>query len=47
VLKNFTNGADGGLPQSDVIFDASGNLYGTTSKGGTNHLGVVWQITPH
>jgi uncharacterized repeat protein (TIGR03803 family) len=46
VLKNFTNGADGGLPQSDVIFDASGHLYGTASKGGTSHLGVVWQITP-
>jgi hypothetical protein len=46
VLKNFTNGADGGGPWSDVIFDASGNLYGTTSGGGTDHGGVVWMITP-
>jgi hypothetical protein len=25
--------SDGGLPQSDVIFDANGNLCGTASKG--------------
>jgi len=45
LLKEFDL-SDGGLPQSDVVFDASGNLHGTTWKGGTNHLGVVWKITP-
>ena len=29
VLYSFTGGADGGNPNSRLIFDASGNLYGT------------------
>jgi uncharacterized repeat protein (TIGR03803 family) len=33
-LHSFTNGADGGIPNGGVAFDASGNLYGTTSSGG-------------
>ena len=46
-LKDFASDVhDGGLPSSDVIFDASGNLYGTAAKGGTGKAGVVWQITP-
>ena len=34
VLKRFTNGSDGGFPYAGLIFDAAGNLYGTTSVGG-------------
>ena len=34
VLHNFTNGADGGNPQSGLILDGAGNLYGTTYVGG-------------
>jgi len=34
VLYRFS-GADGSLPQGGVILDSSGNLYGTTSSGGT------------
>jgi len=34
VLYDF-NGADGGLPYGGVIFDKSGNLYGTTEQGGS------------
>ncbi len=43
VLYNFTGGADGGLPQSGVIRDSAGNLYGTTSYGGTGS-GVVYRV---
>lgn len=34
VIYSFTGGADGSLPTSNLIADASGNLYGTTSEGG-------------
>ena len=47
VLHNFgiaTN--DGQLPHSNLIFDASGNLYGTTSLGGSQNDGTVFQVTP-
>jgi uncharacterized repeat protein (TIGR03803 family) len=43
VLHAFA-GSDGELPFSNVIFDSSGNLYGTASQGGG--YGVVWEITP-
>lgn len=39
-------GNDGCEPQSRVLIDASGNLYGTTRRGGTHLSGVVWEITP-
>ena len=34
ILHTFTGGNDGIGPESDLIFDAAGNLYGTTSYGG-------------
>lgn len=45
VLWNFT-GSDGGAPLSGVIFDSTGNLYGTTSLGGANGLGTVYELSP-
>lgn len=50
-LHDFTGGSDGGYPIGNVTFDASGNLYGTASSGGTGTAcyegcGVVWKITP-
>jgi uncharacterized repeat protein (TIGR03803 family) len=44
-LTGFNGGA-GGFPLSNVIQDASGNLYATASAGGNNHKGVVFEITP-
>lgn len=53
VLYSFTGGADGGEPFGGVIFDAAGNLYGTTSYGGYTFscdppfgCGVVFELTP-
>jgi uncharacterized repeat protein (TIGR03803 family) len=45
VLYSFTGGADGGNPNSRLIFDASGNLYGTTFSGGANGAGTVFKFT--
>jgi hypothetical protein len=45
-LYEFTGGADGSNPVSNVVLDASGNLYGTTYLGGSHNLGTVWQLVP-
>jgi len=45
-LYNFTGGADGAEPFSALIRDSAGNLYGTTSLGGTHQNGVVFKLTP-
>jgi hypothetical protein len=46
VLHRFSGGNDGGIPYSNVVFDSSGNLYGTASYFGAYGQGVVWEITP-
>ncbi len=45
-LHDFTGGSDGASPRCRLVFDSSGNLYGTTSIGGTGGYGVVFEITP-
>jgi uncharacterized repeat protein (TIGR03803 family) len=39
------NCSDGSLPQFGPIQGKDGNLYGTTSNGGANNLGVVYELT--
>jgi uncharacterized repeat protein (TIGR03803 family) len=46
VLYSFTGGLDGQTPNSKLFRDAAGNLYGSTSGGGTSDWGVVFKITP-
>lgn len=58
ILYRFSGGSDGGEPMAGLTFDQSGNLYGTTSKGGnlnnpycTNNnvnigCGVVFELSP-
>jgi uncharacterized repeat protein (TIGR03803 family) len=46
VLYGFGAGKDGSDP-SGVIFDAAGNLYGTTMTGGTYGYGTVFELSPH
>jgi uncharacterized repeat protein (TIGR03803 family) len=46
VLHSFAGGADGSTPYAPVIFDARGNLYGTTYVGGSTGLGIVYRLTP-
>ena len=42
----FDNCDDPCVPVGAVIFDASGNMYGTTLAGGAGGGGTVWEITP-
>ena len=46
MLYSFGTGNDGAYPRAGLIFDAAGNLYGTTSQGGTNGAGTVVELTP-
>ena len=46
ILHAFGATGDGAIPYSGVIADASGNLYGTTSAGGTAGYGTVYQLVP-
>jgi uncharacterized repeat protein (TIGR03803 family) len=41
------NCADGASPMSSLILSGAGNLYGTTTKGGANGAGVVFELIPH
>jgi len=45
VLYSFTGGADGANPNASLIFDASGNLYGTTYAGGAHSAGTVFEVS--
>src|SRR6185437_8582721 len=37
---------DGSEPYAEMIFDKEGNLYGTTSVGGSAGLGTVFRLAP-
>ena len=56
VLYQFMGGHDRAYPSSSLIFDATGNLYGTTDGGGdpdhcvvgsVDGCGVVFELTPN
>jgi uncharacterized repeat protein (TIGR03803 family) len=52
ILNRFTGGRDGDQPFAGVIFDAAGNLYGTTWVGGvkcaplSQRCGLVFELSP-
>ena len=48
ILHQFSNvGVDGANPVSTLVFDAAGNLYGTTENGGgPRDRGTVFKLTP-
>jgi len=47
VLYRFSGGVDGANPEGSLIFDASGNLYGTTDVGSGGSLrGTVFRLKP-
>jgi uncharacterized repeat protein (TIGR03803 family) len=46
VLHEFRQSGDGTYPWAELIFDEKGNLYGTTSYGGIDGYGAVYELTP-
>ena len=47
LLHTFTGvGHDGAFPESGMIFDSAGNLYGTTAAGGLSGDGTLFQLAP-
>jgi uncharacterized repeat protein (TIGR03803 family) len=46
VLYSFKGGNDGAAPQSNLIADSQGNLYGTTVEGGSANSGTVFKLAP-
>jgi uncharacterized repeat protein (TIGR03803 family) len=49
-LYNFCNHGDncaGIFPSGGLIFDTAGNLYSTTSQGGTSNEGTVFELMPN
>ena len=50
VLYAFHGQADGGMPVGNLLFDESGNLYGTTAAGGIGNCqlgcGTVFELSP-
>ncbi len=46
VLFSFTQQAQGASPQSSLVIDSAGNLYGNTGLSGTYDEGVVFKFDP-
>jgi uncharacterized repeat protein (TIGR03803 family) len=48
VLYSFVGGSDGSNSISSLVFDSSGNMYGTTSEGGAPgcSCGTIFKMTP-
>ena len=42
----FRGQPDGSFPYGALLFDASGNIYGTTYYGGANNIGAAYALTP-
>lgn len=53
VLYTFSGGTDGSRPNGNLVFDSSGNLYGTTNAGGnfactlSGACGIVFELSPN
>jgi uncharacterized repeat protein (TIGR03803 family) len=45
-LHTFGTGLDGAYPNSPVVLDGAGNIYGTTQSGGNFDGGTVWKLMP-
>jgi len=46
VLYSLGNGLDAAYPFDTPVFDAAGNLYGTTWEGGPSNHGTVFELSP-
>jgi uncharacterized repeat protein (TIGR03803 family) len=46
VLHSFVT-TDGAYPDTGVVFDQAGNLYGTTVSGGVRGFGTTFKLMPN
>jgi uncharacterized repeat protein (TIGR03803 family) len=47
LLYQFTDGSDGGFPDSVLVFDQNGNIFSTAPfGGGPQNAGVVYELSP-
>jgi len=51
IIHSFGSGTDGAAPEAGVVLDTAGNVYGSTTSGGTgtecsNGCGTVYQLMP-
>jgi len=46
VVYSFAGDEDGEYTDTDLVMDASGNIYGTSVQGGTFSSGTVWRLSP-
>ncbi|HEY7095228.1 MAG TPA: choice-of-anchor tandem repeat GloVer-containing protein [Terriglobales bacterium] len=46
ILYDFTGGADGGFPKARLFAAPDSRLIGTTTQGGTNGFGEVFELAP-
>ncbi len=47
ILESFLDtGTNAFAPDSGVIFDTAGNLYGTVNSGGASNAGAVYELSP-
>ena len=48
LLYSFTGGVNDGMyPASGLVRDSAGNLYGSTSNGGLNNNGTIFELSPN
>jgi uncharacterized repeat protein (TIGR03803 family) len=47
ILHAFGQSGDGNTPQSPLLADQQGNLYGTTQLGGTFGFGTLYEVAPN
>jgi uncharacterized repeat protein (TIGR03803 family) len=45
-IYSFRGQPDGSFPYGALLFDPSGNIYGTTYYGGANGIGAVYKLSP-
>jgi uncharacterized repeat protein (TIGR03803 family) len=45
VLYRFAGGSDGEHPGANLLFDSTGNLYGTTQSGGQFNVGTIFKYS--
>lgn len=46
VLYSFMHGSDGGRPNSGLVMDEAGNLYGAAANGGIADNGLIYKLAP-